>query len=279
MEGASQRSSGPPGCVSRQRRRADEGRPCDGETGRRDARPLAERGETCALTAGPSVARRRFPFLRHVAISGSCGHRIACVRRRRRRGADWNHVHLATDDRTRGSRTAVLRDETAETTAVFLRCDAPRRARAPHAGHLRPPHLVRPRHRVPDAPHRTRDRTAAHRPQTHTAQPNEDEQQGRALHPDPGARAGHRRAVPDVAGPDRRASALAPARQPAPPAGSSPWPTALPPGAAPGVTSVLRLRNHLLIPRPGPGGRARRAPAPSEPPLQPGKFPLPGGPN
>jgi len=54
-------------------------------------------------------------------ISGFHGHRITGDRSRRRRGAGWDHVHVAIDDRTRIAYAEVLRDETAATSAVFLR--------------------------------------------------------------------------------------------------------------------------------------------------------------
>lgn len=54
-------------------------------------------------------------------ISGFHGHRITGDRSRRRRGAGWDYVHVAIDDRTRVAYAEVLRDETAETTAAFLR--------------------------------------------------------------------------------------------------------------------------------------------------------------
>ena len=54
-------------------------------------------------------------------ISGFHGHRITGDRSKRRRGAGWDYVHVAIDDRTRIAYAEVLRDETSETTAVFLR--------------------------------------------------------------------------------------------------------------------------------------------------------------
>jgi len=54
-------------------------------------------------------------------ISGVVGHRIHGDRRTRRRGAGWDYVHVAIDDRTRIAYAEVLRDETAETSARFLR--------------------------------------------------------------------------------------------------------------------------------------------------------------
>jgi transposase InsO family protein len=54
-------------------------------------------------------------------ISGYHGHRITGNRQRQRRGAGWDYVHVAIDDRTRIAYAEVLRDETSETTAAFLR--------------------------------------------------------------------------------------------------------------------------------------------------------------
>jgi transposase InsO family protein len=54
-------------------------------------------------------------------ISGFHGHRITGNRSRRCRGAGWDYVHVAIDDRTRIAYAEVLRDETSETTTVFLR--------------------------------------------------------------------------------------------------------------------------------------------------------------
>ena len=54
-------------------------------------------------------------------ISGVHGHRITGDRSKRRKGAGWDYVHVAIDDRTRIAYAEVLRDETAETTASFLR--------------------------------------------------------------------------------------------------------------------------------------------------------------
>lgn len=54
-------------------------------------------------------------------ISGFHGHRITGDRGRRRRGAGWDYVHVAIDDRSRIAYAEVLRDETSETTAAFLR--------------------------------------------------------------------------------------------------------------------------------------------------------------
>lgn len=54
-------------------------------------------------------------------ISGYYGHRITGDRRRQRRGAGWDYVHVAIDDASRVAYAEVLRDETAETSAAFLR--------------------------------------------------------------------------------------------------------------------------------------------------------------
>jgi transposase InsO family protein len=54
-------------------------------------------------------------------ISGYHGHRITGDRRGRRKGVGWDYVHIAIDDRTRIAYAEVLRDETGETTAAFLR--------------------------------------------------------------------------------------------------------------------------------------------------------------
>jgi transposase InsO family protein len=54
-------------------------------------------------------------------ISGFHGHRITGDRTKSRRGAGWDYVHVAIDDRTRIAYVEVLRDETGETTAAFLR--------------------------------------------------------------------------------------------------------------------------------------------------------------
>lgn len=53
-------------------------------------------------------------------ISGFHGHRITGDRNRRRRGAGWDYVHVAVDDRTRIAYAEVHRDETAETTVGFI---------------------------------------------------------------------------------------------------------------------------------------------------------------
>jgi transposase InsO family protein len=54
-------------------------------------------------------------------ISGYVGHRITGDRRGQRKGAGWDYVHVAIDDRTRIAYAEVLRDETGETSAEFLR--------------------------------------------------------------------------------------------------------------------------------------------------------------
>jgi transposase InsO family protein len=54
-------------------------------------------------------------------ISGFFGHRITGDRSRRRRGAGWDYVHVAIDDRSRVAYAEVLRDETGQTSAAFLR--------------------------------------------------------------------------------------------------------------------------------------------------------------
>jgi transposase InsO family protein len=54
-------------------------------------------------------------------IAGLHGHRITGDRSKRRRGVGWDYVHVAIDDRTRIAYAEVLRDETSETTAAFLR--------------------------------------------------------------------------------------------------------------------------------------------------------------
>ena len=53
-------------------------------------------------------------------ISGFFGHRITGDRRRSRRGAGWDYVHVAIDDATRIAYAEVLRDETGATSAAFL---------------------------------------------------------------------------------------------------------------------------------------------------------------
>lgn len=53
-------------------------------------------------------------------ISGFHGHRITGDRRRRGRGAGWDYVHVAIDDRSRIAYAEVLRDETGATSAAFL---------------------------------------------------------------------------------------------------------------------------------------------------------------
>jgi transposase InsO family protein len=54
-------------------------------------------------------------------ISGFHGHRITGDRSKSRKGAGWDYVHVAIDDCTRIAYAEVLRDETAETSAMFLR--------------------------------------------------------------------------------------------------------------------------------------------------------------
>jgi transposase InsO family protein len=54
-------------------------------------------------------------------IAGFFGHRITGDRRRRRRGAGWEYVHIAIDDASRLAYVEVLRDERGPTTADFLR--------------------------------------------------------------------------------------------------------------------------------------------------------------
>ena len=54
-------------------------------------------------------------------ISGYVGHRITGSKRGQRKGAGWDYVHVAIDDRTRIAYAEVLRDETGETSAAFLR--------------------------------------------------------------------------------------------------------------------------------------------------------------
>jgi transposase InsO family protein len=54
-------------------------------------------------------------------ISGYHGHRITGDRRNQKRGAGWDYVHVAIDDRTRIAYAEVLRDERSDTTAAFLR--------------------------------------------------------------------------------------------------------------------------------------------------------------
>ena len=54
-------------------------------------------------------------------IAGFHGHRITGDRRRRGRGVGWDYVHVAVDDRTRIAYAEVLRDETGESSAAFLR--------------------------------------------------------------------------------------------------------------------------------------------------------------
>ena len=54
-------------------------------------------------------------------ISGYVGHRITGDRRGQRRGAGWDYVHVAIDDRSRIAYAEVLRDETGATSVAFLR--------------------------------------------------------------------------------------------------------------------------------------------------------------
>ena len=54
-------------------------------------------------------------------ISGYVGHRITGSRAGQRKGAGWEYVHIAIDDRTRIAYAEVLRDEQGETSAAFLR--------------------------------------------------------------------------------------------------------------------------------------------------------------
>jgi transposase InsO family protein len=54
-------------------------------------------------------------------ISGFHGHRITGDRSKSRKGAGWDYVHVAIDDASRIAYAEVLRDETSETCAMFLR--------------------------------------------------------------------------------------------------------------------------------------------------------------
>jgi len=54
-------------------------------------------------------------------ISGYYGHRITGNRRGQRKGAGWDYVHVAIDDASRVAYAEVLRDETGETSAAFVR--------------------------------------------------------------------------------------------------------------------------------------------------------------
>jgi len=70
--------------------------------------------------------KRRPGQLLHVDVKklgkiGRVGHRIHGDRRQRTRGLGWEFVHVALDDCTRVGYAEVLPDETAETTAAFLR--------------------------------------------------------------------------------------------------------------------------------------------------------------
>jgi len=53
-------------------------------------------------------------------ISGFYGHRITGDRRRRRRGAGWDFVHVAIDDASRLAYAEVLPNECGDTSAAFL---------------------------------------------------------------------------------------------------------------------------------------------------------------
>jgi len=53
-------------------------------------------------------------------ISGFLGHRMTGDRSKTKKGAGWDYVHVAIDDRTRIAYAEVLRDETAQTTSSFL---------------------------------------------------------------------------------------------------------------------------------------------------------------
>lgn len=53
-------------------------------------------------------------------ITGFYGHRITGDRRRRRRGAGWDFVHVAIDDASRLAYVEVLVDERGDTSAAFL---------------------------------------------------------------------------------------------------------------------------------------------------------------
>lgn len=53
-------------------------------------------------------------------ISGFYGHRITGDRRRRRRGAGWDFVHIAIDDASRLAYAEVLANEQGDTSADFL---------------------------------------------------------------------------------------------------------------------------------------------------------------
>src|SRR5262245_41505615 len=54
-------------------------------------------------------------------ISGYIGHRFTGDRPGQRRGAGWDYVHVAIDDRSRIAYAEVLRDEIGVTSAAFLR--------------------------------------------------------------------------------------------------------------------------------------------------------------
>jgi transposase InsO family protein len=53
-------------------------------------------------------------------ITGFYGHRITGDRRRRRRGAGWDFVHIAIDDASRLAYAEVLPNEQGDTSAAFL---------------------------------------------------------------------------------------------------------------------------------------------------------------
>ena len=53
-------------------------------------------------------------------ITGFYGHRISGDRRRRRRGAGWDFVHIAIDDASRLAYAEVLPNEQGDTSAAFL---------------------------------------------------------------------------------------------------------------------------------------------------------------
>ena len=53
-------------------------------------------------------------------ITGFYGHRITGNRRRRRRGAGWDFVHVAIDDASRLAYAEELADERGDTSAAFL---------------------------------------------------------------------------------------------------------------------------------------------------------------
>jgi hypothetical protein len=55
-------------------------------------------------------------------ISGYYGHRITGDKRRQRKGAGWDYVHVAIDDASRVAYAEVLRDETGATSAALGLC-------------------------------------------------------------------------------------------------------------------------------------------------------------